>query len=114
TKIMVARDSNPAVFDNYMSMLGKLRTRLNAINNRGEPGPGARELMTKTLAGEGSELSDGLRLVDERMLNGLDQTQRGILRPLLLRPLMQTFRALIGPTESDVNKIWDAQVYKPF
>lgn len=113
TKIMQARDSNPAVFDNYMSMLGKLRTRLNAINTRGEPGQGARELMAKTLAGS-AELSDGLQLVDERMLNGLDDTQRGILRPLLLRPLMQTFAALVAPAESDLNKIWAGQVYKPF
>src|SRR5699024_2096051 len=103
-RIMQARDSNPAVFDNYMSMLGKLRTRLNAINTRGNPEQGARKLMAGTLGGK-AELSQGLHLVDERMLNGLSDSQRRILRPLLLRPLMQTFRALVTPAESDVNKI---------
>jgi type VI secretion system protein ImpL len=113
-QIMVARDHDPALFDNYLAMLAKLRTRLNAIKNQGDPGPGARKLMAQTLNGSSSELSDGLNLVDEQMLDGLDDGQRTILRPLLLRPLMQTFQALIAPAEGDVNKIWTAQVYQPF
>ncbi|MDI3262298.1 MAG: type VI secretion system membrane subunit TssM [Fulvimonas sp.] len=114
TRLMVARDSNPPLLNNYMDMLAALRTRLNAISNQGDPGPGARELMQKTLAGRDSELAAGLQLVDERMLVGLDDNQRGTLRPLLLRPLMQTFSALIPPTEAEINKVWMAQVYNPF
>lgn len=113
-RLMVARDNNPALMQNYLDMLAKLRTKLNAIKNQGDPGPGSRELMQKTLASSGSELSDGLQLVDEQMLDGLDDSQRKTLRPLLLRPLMQTFNALVPPTETEINKIWTAQVYSPF
>ena len=113
-RLMVARDNNPPLMQNYFDMLAKLRTRLNAIKNQGDPGPGARALMQKTLASSGSELSDGLQLVDEQMLDGLDDSQRKTLRPLLLRPLMQTFNSLVPPTETEINKIWTAQVYTPF
>jgi hypothetical protein len=50
--------------------------------------------MQDTFSNEGSELSVGLALVDEQVLTGLDEKQRS-LRPLLLRPLTQTFSALI-------------------
>ncbi|MGY3041067.1 type VI secretion system protein ImpL [Rhodanobacter sp. TND4EL1] len=113
-RLMVARDNNPPLLNNYLDMLAKLRTRLNAIKNQGDPGPGTRDLMQKTLSGSGSELSSGLQLVDEQMLDGLDDRQRNTLRPLLLRPLMQTFSALVQPTELEINKIWTAQVYTPF
>ena len=113
-QLMVARNNNPPLLNNYLDMLAKLRTRLNAIKNQGDPGPGARQLMQKTLDGSGSELSSGLQLVDEQMLDGLDDRQRNTLRPLLLRPLMQTFNALVQPTETEINKIWTAQVYTPF
>lgn len=113
-RLMIARNNNPPLLNNYLDMLAKLRTRLNAIKNQGDPGPGARQLMQKTLDGSGSELSAGLQLVDEQMLDGLDDRQRNTLRPLLLRPLMQTFNALVQPTETEINKIWTAQVYAPF
>ncbi|KAG1437595.1 hypothetical protein G6F57_020186 [Rhizopus arrhizus] len=70
--------------------------------------------MQDTFSNEGSELSVGLALVDEQVLTGLDEKQREALRPLLLRPLTQTFGTLIAPTENEVNKTWKAQVYDPF
>ncbi|MFC7520965.1 type VI secretion IcmF C-terminal domain-containing protein [Xanthomonas populi] len=36
------------------------------------------------------------------------------MRPLLLRPLTQTFAALVPPTEGEINRVWAAQVYEPF
>lgn len=113
-RLMVARDNNPALMQNYLAALAKIRTRLNAIKNEGTPGPGARKLMQQTLNGNASELSAGLQLVDEQMLNGLDDHQRDVLRPLLLRPLMQTFNALIPPAEGEINRVWEAQIYTPF
>jgi type VI secretion system protein ImpL len=41
-------------------------------------------------------------------------TSRNTLRPLLVRPLIQAFAAIIPPTEVDLNKTWIAQVYQPF
>ncbi|GAB2627493.1 type VI secretion system membrane subunit TssM [Novilysobacter erysipheiresistens] len=113
-RLLVERDGNPALLGQYFEALGKVRSRFNAIKTQGDPGPGARQLMQQTLDGEGSELAAALTLVDERMLNGLAEEQRKTLRPLLLRPLIQSFAALVRPTEGELNRTWTAQVYQPF
>jgi type VI secretion system protein ImpL len=98
----------------YMDTLSKLRSRLNQLKNQGDPGPGARQFMQQTLEGSGSELADALRYVDEQMLTGMSDSQKLAIRPILVRPLMQTFAVLIGPAEAEINKTWLAQVYEPF
>lgn len=108
------RGDQPAIITAYFEALGKLRARLNAIKSQGDIGVGARKLMQDTLSNDGSDLSVALALVDEQVLTGLDDSQREALRPLLLRPLTQTFTALVAPTEQEVNKTWKAQVYDPF
>lgn len=113
-RLLVERDGNPALLNQYFEALGKVRSRFNAIKAQGDPGPGARELMQQTLDEEGSELAAVLKLVDETMLNGLAEDQRETLRPLLLRMLMQSFAALVQPTEVELNRTWNAQVYQPF
>lgn len=111
---LTAHDGRASPFTGYLEILGKLRVRLAAIANAGASGPGARALMGTTLDEGQSELSAGLQWVDEQMLNGLGEEQRDALRPLFLRPLIETFRALIAPAGADVNTIWRAQVYEPF
>lgn len=113
-RLMIPRDGGSAPMDAYFSALSSVRTRLNAIKTDGEAGPGARKLMQETMDNTGSELAEAQRLVDEQMLTGLDDNQREMLRPLLLRPLMQTFAALVGPTEAETNRVWVAQVYDPY
>ncbi len=114
-RLMVARDSAPSLLQSYLENLSAIRTRLNAIQTQGDPGPGARELMVQTLDASGtSELSAGLRLVDEQLLSSMDDGQRRTLRPLLLWPMIQTFGALIPPTHNEINKVWKAQVHEPF
>lgn len=113
-QLLRARDGGPALLTQYFDALGKVRSRFNAIKSQGDPGPGARQLMQQTLDGEGSELAAALKLVDEQMLNGLAEDQRATLRPLLLRPLIQSFAALVRPTEDEINRTWTAQVRQPF
>lgn len=114
-RLMVARDSSPSLLQSYLENLSGIRTRLNAIQTQGDPGPGARELMVQTLdASTSSELSAGLRLVDEQLLSSMEDGQRRTLRPLLLWPMIQTFGALIPPTHNEINKVWKAQVHEPF
>ncbi len=113
-KLVIARDQNQSLIRNYMTILSKLRSRFNQIHNQGDVGPGARQLMQQTLDGNGSELADGLKYVDEQMLQGISDEQKQVLRPLLVRPLIQAFAAIIRPTEVDLNKTWIAQVYQPF
>ncbi|MDR6396894.1 type VI secretion system membrane subunit TssM [Herbaspirillum seropedicae] len=113
-RLVVSKDKNGSLLQTYLDNLSKLRTRLNTIKNQGDTGPGAKQLMQQTLEGNGSELSDSLKFVDEEMLPGLNDQQKTVLRPLLVRPLVQGFNALVRPTEGEVNKIWRAQVYEPF
>lgn len=112
-RIVVERD-NTSLLKGYLGALSKLRTRFNQIKNQGDPGPGARQLMQQTLDGNGSELADALKYVDEQMLTGMDPTQRQALRPLLVRPLLGAYAVTIQPTSVELNKVWNAQVYQLF
>ncbi|KAF7598130.1 MAG: type VI secretion protein VasK [Candidatus Dactylopiibacterium carminicum] len=113
--LMMSRgEGREVLLDGYLSRLSALRTRFNQMRNTGDPGPAARQLMQQTFDGSGSELADGLRFVDESMLIGLSDSQRATIRPLLVRPLMESFSVIVRPAEAELNKIWTAQVYEPF
>jgi type VI secretion system protein ImpL len=113
-KLVAVKDKDASLMRSYMEALSKLRSRLNQLKNQGDPGPGARQFMQQTLEGSGSELADALRYVDEQMLTGMTDAQKLSIRPILVRPLMQTFAVLVSPTEAELNKTWLAQVYEPF
>jgi type VI secretion system protein ImpL len=113
-RIMMARNENPALISDYLKSLSKLRSRFNEIKNQGDPGPGARAMMVSTLGGSASELGDSLKYVDEQMLVGMTDSARAALRPLLVRPLMQAMTVVVPPAETEINRIWAAQVSEPF
>jgi type VI secretion system protein ImpL len=112
-RIVSERDNN-SLLRGYLGNLSKLRTRFNQIKNQGDPGPGAHQLMQQTLDGNGSELADTLKYVDEQMLTGMEASQRQALRPLLVRPLLHAYAVIIQPTAIELNKVWNAQVYQLF
>lgn len=113
-RLVAPRDNSEALVDTYLKQLAKIRSKLNQLKNQGDPGSGALKLMRETVEGNNSELSDTLRFVDEQMLTGIPDHQRNILRPMLLRPLMQTYAAVIRPATEELNKTWLAQVHEPF
>ncbi|SFZ74959.1 type VI secretion system protein ImpL [Chitinimonas taiwanensis DSM 18899] len=98
----------------YLDLLGKLRSRFNQIKNAGDIGPGSTALMRQTLDGNGSELAEALKYVDEQMLNGVTDSAKATMRPMLVRPLMQSFAVLLKPSEAEINRTWTAQVYEPY
>jgi type VI secretion system protein ImpL len=113
--LMADREGARSLLQSYLEMLSRIRTRLNAIQTQGDPGPGAKELVLQTLdASAGSELSAGLTLVDEQLLASMDDNQRRSLRPLLLWPMIQTFSAMIPATQRELNQVWKNQVFEPF
>jgi type VI secretion system protein ImpL len=114
SRLMAQRDGSGSLAKSYLEQLSKIRTKFNQIKNQGDPGPAARALMAQTLDGTGSDLSDALRFVDEQMLTGMSDSAKATLRPLLVRPLMQAFATLVPAAESEVNRVWTAQVYEPF
>lgn len=113
-RLVMPLDKADPILDTYLKQLSRVRTRLNNLKNQGDPGQGALKLMRETIDGGNSELSETLRYVDEQMLNGMPDEQRSVLRPLLLRPLLQTYAAIVRPAAEDLNKTWEAQVYEPF
>jgi len=110
SRVMAARDGGASLMDGYLQALGKVRTRFNQIKNQGDAGPASRTMMD---AG-GSELAEALKFVDEQMLTGLSDTAKAALRPLLVRPLIQSFAVIVAPTEIELNRLWQAQVLQPF
>ncbi|MES2150767.1 MAG: type VI secretion system membrane subunit TssM [Pseudomonadota bacterium] len=113
-RLVGLREKDASLMSGYLDCLSRLRGRLNQLKNQGDPGPGAMQLMRQTLEGSGSELADALKYVDEQMLTGMSDSQKLALRPLLVRPLVQTFAVIVLPSESEINKTWQAQVVEPF
>lgn len=113
-RLVMPRDGGEPLVDTYLRQLSKIRTRLNQIKNQGDPGPGVLKLMRDTVEGNASELAEALSFIDEQMLTGLPDNQRAILRPLLVRPLLQSYAAIIVPASVELNKSWVAQVSGPF
>ena len=114
TRLMVSRDNNnPPLIRHYLQALSKVRTRFNQIRNQGDAGPASRQLMQQTLEGS-SELSEALKLVDEQMLAGQTEAAKATLRPLLVRPLIQSYAVIVPAAETEINRIWAAQVHEPF
>jgi type VI secretion system protein ImpL len=113
-RLVGAREKDASLMTGYLDCLSRLRTRLGGLKNQGDPGPGAKQFMQQTLEGAGSELSDALKFVDEQMLTGMTDVQKLALRPILVRPLVQTFAMIVLPSESEINKTWVAQVVEPF
>jgi len=113
-RLVGVKEKDASLMTGYLDALSKLRSRLNQLKNQGDPGPGAKQLMQQTLEGNGSELAEALKYVDEQMLTGMSESQKQMLRPLLVRPLIQTFAMIVLPSESEINKTWQAQVVEPF
>ena len=112
-RLMAAREGGNTLAQSYLGALSGVRTRFNQMKNQGDAGPAARQLMLQTLEGQG-ELAEALKLVDEQLLTGLGDAPRAALRPLLVRPLMQSFAVLVKPTEAELNRNWSALVHEPY
>ncbi|TFW33380.1 type VI secretion system membrane subunit TssM [Massilia horti] len=113
-RLVGVKEKEASLMSGYLDALSRLRTRLNQLKNQGDPGPGAKQFMQQTLEGSGSELADALKYVDEQMLTGMSDGQKQALRPLLVRPLIQTFAMIVLPSEAEINKTWQVQVVEPF
>ncbi len=113
-RIMAVRENNESMGGLYLKQLAKIRSRMNELTNQGDPGPGAIKLMRETVEGGNSELAETLHFIDEQMLAGIPKEQRADLRSLLVAPLLNTYEAVIEPSERELNKTWRAQVFDPF
>ena len=95
----------------YLEQLARIRGRLAMAAAHDDPSSVARQLMRATLDGAGSELAQALQYVDGVMLAGATEASRRMLRPILVRPLILAYGALIPPVEQDLNQAWQREVY---
>ena len=94
----------------YLDMLIKLQGKLAQIAASPEPGLPARQLMQATLSASGSEFAEALAMIDGPLLGGVPDENREVIRPLLVRPLIQAYATLIPHVEQDINRLWQTEV----
>lgn len=105
-------DKQPSpLMTGYLEQLGKLKGKLTALAANDDQPTAARQLMQATLNGSGSEFADTAQYVDTTMLGTADQASKDMLRPLLVRPLLQSYAVLLPPVEQDLNAAWQREVY---
>ncbi|WP_457858577.1 type VI secretion system membrane subunit TssM [Psychrobacter pulmonis] len=107
-------NQNLSLLDNYLASLGHIRTRFNNIARSDDIGPDALLFASQTLSPEGSELTKSLQILDEQILSQANSEMKQLVRPLLSESLTRSFNMLLKPTKDEINKVWQAQVYKPF
>lgn len=114
--LVTPREDNQglSLLDNYLASIGNIRTRFNNITRSDDIGPDALLFASQTLSPEGSELTKSLQILDEQILSQANSEIKKIVRPLLSEPLTRSFNMLLQPTKAEINKVWQAQVYKPF
>ena len=95
----------------YLDILTKLKGRLALLSSNPEPGVAARGLMQATLNSSGSEFAEALALVDGVLLTTATEELKEAIRPLLVRPLIQAYAALIPLVEQDINRNWRSEVF---
>jgi len=93
----------------YLEALAKLKGKVAQIAANDAEGA-ARQLMQATLNGSGSELADTLALVDGVLLANASEDAKETIRPLLVRPLMQTYAVLVPSVERELNSAWQSEV----
>lgn len=94
----------------YLESLAKLKGKVAQIAASNGAEGSARQLMQATLNGSGSELAEALALVDGVLLANASEDAKETIRPLLVRPLMQTYATLIPPVEQEINAAWQSDV----
>ncbi len=94
----------------YLGALAKMKSRLEMINSSGDAGKSARALMKNTMESSGSELLDGMQIVDGQLLAGADTSMREVLKPILMRPFTSSFGVLLPLANGDLNQSWQRQV----
>ncbi len=103
--------SGAAPINAYLEHFNKLKLKLNQIATSDEQGARALPLVQATLNGSGSELADALQFVDNTLLAQVSAETREMVRPMLVRPLIQTYAVLLSPVEKDLNAAWQREVF---
>lgn len=106
--LLVKGDNAP--INSYLDQLAKLKARMAGIASTNDPGGMARSLLQGNAAGGASELADSIAFVDNTLLAQVSPQTAEMVRPMLVRPLSQSYSALLGPVSDDINQAWANEV----
>jgi type VI secretion system protein ImpL len=99
-----------APINSYLDQLAKLKGKMASIASTDDPGSLARTTLQATYNGGGSELADTITYVDNALLAQVTPQTAEMVRPMLVRPLSQSYSALLGPVSTDINQAWANEV----
>ncbi|AOA58835.1 type VI secretion system membrane subunit TssM [Acinetobacter larvae] len=105
---------NKSLLDEYLSKLAQVRSKFNDLKNAGDFGPNALLLVKQTINDQNSVFNETQKIVDEKLLVGLNGTDQQTVQKLLVSPLTQAFDTLLVPAQDEINKLWVMQAYQPF
>ena len=105
---------NQSLLDEYMQSLAQVRGKFNDLKSAGELGPAAIILVRQTINDQNSVFNHSQKMIDEKMMVGLDEADQQVLQKLLMRPLTQSFESLLIPAQHEINKLWMIQAKQPF
>ncbi len=110
--LMVKGENAP--INSYLDQLAKLKGKMASIASTDDPGSLARTTLQATYSGGGSELADTITYVDNALLAQVTPQTAEMVRPMLVRPLSQSYSALLGPVSADINQAWANEVLPPW
>jgi len=106
---LLVKGSNPPI-NGYLAQLAKVKAKLATIASTDAPGIPARSALVGTLNGAGSEMADALAYVDNTLLTPVSADTKEMVRPMLVRPMMQSYSSVVGPVTQDINRAWQTEV----
>ncbi|TCB70466.1 type VI secretion system membrane subunit TssM [Acinetobacter sp. ANC 4216] len=105
---------NQSLLDEYMQSLARVRSKFNDLKSAGEIGPAAIILVRQTINDQNSVFNYSQKMIDEKMMVGLNERDQQVLQKLLMSPLTQSFEGILIPAQHEINKLWMIQANQPF
>ncbi|WP_139852569.1 type VI secretion system membrane subunit TssM [Acinetobacter pullicarnis] len=105
---------NQSLLDEYLNSLSQVRSKFNSLKSSGDMGPSAVGLVKSTIHDQNSVFNATQKIVDDKLMLGVNEVDQRMLDKLLLRPLTQAFEVLLVPAQEELNKLWVMQAYQPF
>ncbi len=105
---------NQSLMDEYLNSFAQVRSKFNDLKSSGDMGPSAMSLVKTTISDQNSVFNHTQKIVDEKLMVGLNELDQQMLQKLLMSPLTQAFSVLLVPAQDELNKLWVMQAYQPF
>lgn len=108
-----AEGADSTVMDRYLAALRKLKVRMTNIQRSQDVGKGSKQLISETLAGQPTEVTNVRNYVETSIDTSQDALARS-LQGLFVAPIQYSWDTLRDPAGQQITKAWAQQVAKPW